>query len=56
MYQPKTGEKCFCKPGIQRDNCPQCEGTGWRIDFKTIRENRGESLQLSQAPYIDSDF
>jgi hypothetical protein len=37
MYQPKTGEKCHCKKGIQRDNCPDCEGTGWRIDFKAIR-------------------
>ena len=37
-YQPKTGERCTCKPGVQRDNCPECEGTGWRIDFKAIRE------------------
>lgn len=37
-YQPKTGEKCHCKRGIERDNCPNCEGTGWRIDFRAIRE------------------
>lgn len=37
-YQPKTGAPCTCKPGIQRDNCPGCEGTGWRIDFRAIRE------------------
>jgi hypothetical protein len=37
MYQPKTGEPCHCKKGIERDNCPDCEGTGWRIDFKAIR-------------------
>lgn len=36
-YQPKTGEKCSCKPGIERDNCPSCEGTGMKIDFKKIR-------------------
>ncbi len=36
-YQPKTGEKCHCKRGVQRDNCPDCEGTGWRIDFRAIR-------------------
>ena len=30
MYQPKTGERCTCKRGVQRDNCPECEGTGWR--------------------------
>lgn len=37
-YQPKTGQTCGCKPGIQRDNCPSCEGTGRRIDFCAIRE------------------
>jgi hypothetical protein len=36
-YQPKTGAKCGCKRGVQRDNCPNCEGTGWVIDFKAIR-------------------
>lgn len=36
-YQPKTGERCSCKPGVQRDNCPMCEGTGWRIDFAAVR-------------------
>lgn len=37
-YQPKTGEKCGCRRGVQRDNCPTCEGTGWVIDFRAIRE------------------
>jgi hypothetical protein len=37
-YQPKTGQRCGCKRGIQRDNCPQCEGTGWIIDFRAIWE------------------
>ncbi len=37
-YQPKTGEPCNCGRGIQRDNCPECEGTGMRIDFRAIRE------------------
>lgn len=36
-YQPKTGQRCSCKPGIHRDNCPACEGTGWVIDFAAIR-------------------
>ncbi len=36
-YQPKTGAACHCKRGQQRDNCPDCEGTGMRIDFKAIR-------------------
>lgn len=36
-YQPKTGVRCGCRPGVQRDNCPACEGTGWRVDFAAIR-------------------
>lgn len=39
-YQPKTGERCSCKKGVQRDNCPSCEGTGWVIDFRAIRERK----------------
>ncbi len=37
MYQPKTGARCGCKRGQQRDNCPACEGTGFAIDFAAIR-------------------
>jgi hypothetical protein len=36
-YQPKTGEACGCRPGVARDNCPACEGTGQKIDFAAIR-------------------
>lgn len=36
-YQPKTGAPCSCRRGMERDNCPQCEGTGMRIDFAAIR-------------------
>jgi len=36
-YQPKTGAKCSCKRGVQRDNCQDCEGTGLVIDFAAIR-------------------
>lgn len=36
-YQPKTGVPCHCRRGQQRDNCPDCEGTGQRIDFAAIR-------------------
>jgi len=32
-----TGEKCHCKRGIERDNCPHCEGTGKAIDFRAMR-------------------
>lgn len=40
MYSPKTGSKCGCKRGIERDNCPSCEGTGMCIDFKAIRDRK----------------
>ena len=36
-YQPKTGVPCSCKPGVQRDNCRHCEGTGMVIDHAMVR-------------------
>jgi hypothetical protein len=48
-YQPKTGEKCNCKKGVQRDNCPNCEGTGWRIDFAAIRESTKRFRNLNNG-------
>lgn len=39
-YQPKTGAKCGCRQGVQRDNCPNCEGTGYVIDFQAIRNRK----------------
>ena len=36
-YQPKTGATCSCRKGMERDNCPRCEGTGMVIDFARIR-------------------
>lgn len=36
QYQPKTGQACGCKRGLERDNCPACEGTGQRVDFAAI--------------------
>jgi hypothetical protein len=39
-YQPKTGTPCTCRPGKQRDNCRDCEGTGQKIDFKAIRDKK----------------
>lgn len=33
--------KCSCRPGVERDNCPQCEGTGNRINFAALRAERG---------------
>ena len=43
-YQPKTGQSCFCKRGVQRDNCPSCEGTGMRIDFARIRREVAQAM------------
>ena len=43
--QPTTGERCSCKPGIQRDNCPACEATGERIDFARIRAQLARATQ-----------
>jgi hypothetical protein len=48
-HQPKTGERCHCKRGAQRDNCPDCEGTGWRIDFAAIRKTAGNLLRWRGA-------
>jgi hypothetical protein len=44
-YQPKTGAKCSCRPGVQRDNCPTCEGTGWVIDFRAIRAKENKDCE-----------
>ena len=38
--QPKTGASCACRRGLQRDNCPNCEGTGLVIDFAKIRATK----------------
>jgi hypothetical protein len=48
MYQPKTGEKCHCRRGIERDNCPACEGTGWLVDFAAIR--RRAKIRAATTP------
>jgi hypothetical protein len=39
-YQPKTGAICSCKRGQERDNCPNCEGTGQAIDFRAIHARK----------------
>jgi hypothetical protein len=31
---PVTGEPCGCRRGLERDNCPNCEGTGRAIDWR----------------------
>src|ERR1017187_1717418 len=29
-----TSGPCHCKPGVERDNCSDCEGTGKQIDWR----------------------
>ena len=58
-YQPKTGAACSCRRGQQRDNCPECEGTGWRIDFAAIRANTqavttANKEWIKDAQYVNS--
>ena len=50
-YQPKTGEPCSCKPGVQRDNCPTCEGTGIKIDFAAIRSRSQKKAGAKEKRY-----
>lgn len=54
MYQPKTGQKCSCKRGVQRDNCPNCEGTGEIIDFAAIRA-RTQRKQMFAITHVNAD-
>ena len=56
-YQPKTGAHCHCRRGVERDNCPTCEGTGMVVDFAAIRARRlsvNHTIPLADAvtPYI----
>jgi hypothetical protein len=52
MYQPKTGEKCFCRRGVQRDNCVTCEGTGQRIDFAAIRQGHTHEFKTGLSKTV----
>lgn len=49
-YQPKTGAKCSCQPGKQRDNCSNCEGTGYVIDFKAVRKKNENTVNMKMGP------
>lgn len=51
-YQPKTGERCTCRRGMERDNCPRCEGTGQVIDFARVRA-LSKVGRLSRAALVD---
>lgn len=47
MSAAPTLGPCHCRPGVARDNCPDCEGTGKRIDFRALR-----ALQASPAASV----
>ncbi len=51
-YQPKTGIRCGCKRGLERDNCPRCEGTGWQIDFRAIHARRIATQQPATTDQV----
>jgi len=53
-HQPKTGQPCYCKRGQQRDNCPQCEGTGLVIDFQAIRSEVMAKNEVFDPIYYES--
>ena len=54
-YQPKTGAKCYCKRGAERDNCPNCEGTGWIVDFRAIRERNNKREEKTIQNILDEE-
>ncbi len=39
-YIPRTGISCGCRRGIERDNCPNCEGTGRAIDWSAYWQEK----------------
>lgn len=56
-YQPKTGQPCDCKRGIERDNCPACEGQirafgsadlgyGPELGYSSIKEPLDHDVEL----------
>jgi len=55
-YQPKTGALCGCIPGIQRDNCAQCEGTGQIIDFAKIRAKNVKTNPAAMRKITQDDM
>ena len=56
QYQPKTGASCSCRPGVQRDNCRHCEGTGQQINFKAIRGRHAGYQYTQEIDAFDSSF
>jgi hypothetical protein len=46
-YTPYTGARCSCKRGVERDNCPTCEGSGKVIDFAAIHAARRDKEEAA---------
>ena len=53
IWTTPTLGPCSCKRGVARDNCPACEGTGRRIDFRALharpRRCPSEALALTRC-------
>jgi len=43
---PRKGT-CGCRRGIERDNCPQCEGSGIAIDWRKFHADKKAKEQPS---------
>jgi len=41
---PVTGAACGCRRGLERDNCPNCEGTGRAIDWRAFHAAKRERV------------
>lgn len=54
-YTPLTGNKCGCKRGIERDNCPNCEGTGKVINFRAIHANKQSKPAHTPTPWTEGN-
>lgn len=56
MKTRKNGLRCNCKPGQGRDNCSNCEGDGWAIDFAAIHWDRKCYCGTMGKPLWDAGY
>ena len=59
MQTTPTLGPCSCRRGRERDNCPQCEGTGNRIDFRAWHRNKPKpapTITITDNPGTDPEF
>lgn len=45
-----TSGPCHCKPGVERDNCSDCEGTGQQIDWRAFHAAKGPMGSYYSGP------